>query len=159
MPPYSIKKSYISKIRDQYHVIESAQLNVAEVEQAMRKLKSSQKVLVVLSSLDDITNQSVLCNLKLYAYKCSDAHKREPDSNFYGDEKDSFYAHGSFKNLNTASLIRKEVEKMVKVANSPNLIQLVNPARMHVSNEDDLMVVLQLQDPPSLDVSLDNQTP
>ena len=125
----------------------------------MRKLKSSQKVLVVLSSLDDITNQSLLCNLKLYAYKCSDAHKREPDSNFYGDEKDSFYAHGSFKNLNTASLIRKEVEKMVKVANSPNLIQLVNPARMHVSNEDDLLVVLQLQDPPSLDVSLDNQPP
>ena len=117
-------------------------MNVAEVEQAMKKLSKSQKVLVVLSSLDDITDQSNLCNLKLYAYKCSDAHKREPDSNFYGDDKDSYYAHSSFKNLNTAGLIRKEVEKMVKVANSSNLIHLVNPARLHVNNEDDLMVVL-----------------
>ena len=46
---------------------------------------------------------------------------------------------------------------MVKVANSPNLIKLANPARMHLSNEDELMVVLQLQEPPSVDVSVIEQ--
>ena len=46
---------------------------------------------------------------------------------------------------------------MVKVANSPNLIKLANPARMHLSSEDELMVVLQLQEPPSVDVSVIEQ--
>ena len=44
---------------------------------------------------------------------------------------------------------------MIKVANSSNLIKLVNPARMHLNNEEELMVVLKLQDPPSLNVSID----
>jgi len=43
---------------------------------------------------------------------------------------------------------------MIKVANSPKLIKLVNPARLHLSSEDELMVVLQLQEPPSVDVSV-----
>ena len=51
--------------------------------------------------------------------------------------------------------MRKEVEKMIKVANSPQLIKLVNPARMHLSDEEELMVVLNLQEPPSVDVSVD----
>ena len=44
---------------------------------------------------------------------------------------------------------------MIKVANSPKLIKLVNPARMHLNTEEDLMVVLQLQEPPSMDESID----
>lgn len=40
---------------------------------------------------------------------------------------------------------------MIKVANSPKLIKLVNPARMHLNTEEELMVVLQLQEPPSMD--------
>jgi len=43
---------------------------------------------------------------------------------------------------------------MITVANSPKLIKLVNPARMHLSSEDELMVVLELQEPPSVDVSI-----
>jgi hypothetical protein len=39
-------------------------------------------------------------------------------------------------------VVRKEVEKMIKVANSPKLIKLVNPARMHLNTEEELMVVL-----------------
>ena len=38
--------------------------------------------------------------------------------------------------------MRKEAEKMIKVANSAKLIKLVNPARMHLNNEEELMVVL-----------------
>lgn len=44
---------------------------------------------------------------------------------------------------------------MVKVANSPNMIKVANPARMHLSCENDLMVVLKLQEPPSVDGSDD----
>jgi len=156
VPPYSLKKSLMNSIKETYQVIESATLNVAEVEEAMKKRKSkSQQILVVLSSLDDITEQSLQCNLKLFAYKCTDAYKGEPASNFYLDEKDSFYAHISFKNATSAKLIRLETEKIIKVANSSNLIKLVNPARMHLTSEEDLMVVLELKDPPSLNVSVD----
>lgn len=93
--------------------------------------------------------------MKLFAYKCTETFKNEPASNFYLEENDSFYAHTSFKNITSAMLVRKEVEKMIKVANSSNLIKLINPARMHLSTEEDLMVVLQLRDPPSLNVSID----
>ena len=95
----------------------------------------------MLSSLDDITEQSRLCNLKLFAFKCSEAFKNEPSNNFYLDNE-SFYAHNSFKNITSAKIVRKEVDKMIKVANSSNLIKLINPARMHLSSEEDLMVVL-----------------
>lgn len=56
--------------------------------------------------------------------------------------------------MTTAANVRKEVEKMIKVANSPKLIKLVNPARMHLNDEEELMVILQLQEPPSVDVSV-----
>ena len=116
-----------------------------EVEEALQKRKSGkQQVLVVLSSLDDITAQSQQCSLKLFAYKCTEAYKREPDSNFYSEDSESFYAHSSFQNLTSAVSVRKEVEKMIKVANSTNLIKLLNPARMHLSSDEDLMVVLKL---------------
>jgi len=46
--------------------------------------------------------------------------------------------------LTSAAVIRKEAEKMIKVANSSNLIKLINPARMHLNNEEELMVVLKL---------------
>lgn len=49
--------------------------------------------------------------------------------------------------------MRKEVEKLIKVANSPKLIKMINPARLHLSSEDELMVVLNLQEPPSVDNS------
>ena len=147
----------MNNIKESYQVIESAHLNVAEVEEAMKKRKSkSQQILVVLSSLENITEQSQLCNLKLFAYKCTDAFKGEPASNFYLEDKDNYYAHSSFKNATTAKLVRQEVDKMIKVANSSNLIKLLNPARMHLNSEEDLMVVLQLQDPPSLNVSVDH---
>jgi hypothetical protein len=94
--------------------------------------------------------------LKLYAFKCSDAHKSEPANNFYLNAG-NYYAHKFFQDVSTASLVRKEVEKMIKVANSPKLIKLVNPARMHLHTEEDLMVVLQLQEPPSMDESIEEQ--
>lgn len=31
------------------------------------------------------------------------------------------------------------------------MIKLLNPARMHLNTEEELMVVLQLQEPPSMD--------
>ena len=128
---------------DAYQVIECAQLDVSVVEDEIKKQKSSsQQVLVVLSSLDDITEQSRLCNLKLFAYKCNEAFKNEPTNNFYLEDNESFYAHNSFKNITSAKLVRSEVDKMIKVANSPNLFKLINPARMHLSSEEDLMVVL-----------------
>ena len=46
---------------------------------------------------------------------------------------------------------------MIKVANSSNLIKLLNPARMHLSSDEDLMVVLKLKEPPSLDVSMQEE--
>ena len=49
--------------------------------------------------------------------------------------------------------MRKEVEKLIKVANSPKLIKMIIPARLHLSSEDELMVVLNLQEPPSVDNS------
>ena len=103
----------------------------------------------MLASLDRITEESRLCNLKLFAYKCQDSFKSEPANNFYLDQN-NFYAHQNFKNATSAASVRKEVEKMIKVANSTNLIKLVNPARLHLSSEDELMVVLSLQDPPSV---------
>ena len=78
---------------------------------------------------------------------------KEPCENFYLDSE-KFYAHSVFKDVTSAISVRKEVEKMVKVANSPNLIKLANPARMHLSSEDELMIVLQLQEPPSEDISI-----
>lgn len=155
VPPYSLSKTLMNSIKETYQVIESTQLQVSEVEEAMKKRKSkSQQILVVLASLDGITEQSRQCNLKLFAYKCSEAYKGEPAKNFYTDAE-SFYAHNSFKDAISAQLVRKEVEKMIKVANSSNLIKLINPARMHLSNEEELMVVLNLQEPPSLNVSVD----
>ena len=112
--------------------------------------------MVVLSSLDNITEESRLCKLKLFAYKCSDDFKSEPAENFYLDA-DRFYAHSNFKNVTSAKSVRTEVEKMIKVANSSSLIKLLNPARMHLRSEEELMVVLKLQDPPSVDVSLEEQ--
>jgi len=55
--------------------------------------------------------------------------------------------------------VRTEVEKMIKVANSSNLIKLLNPARMHLRSEEELMVVLKLQEPASVDVSVEEQKP
>jgi len=46
----------------------------------------------VLSSLDGISEESRLCNLKLFAYKCSEAYKNEPATNYYLDAG-NFYAH------------------------------------------------------------------
>ena len=42
---------------------------------------------------------------------------------------------------------------MIKVANSTNMIKLVNPLRMHLNNDDELMVVLNLQEPASIQCS------
>ena len=95
----------------------------------------------MLSSLDGINEESQLCNLKLFAYKCTEAFKSEPANNFYLDPL-RFYAHANFKNASSAASARKEAEKIIRMANSPNLIKLVNPARMHLSSEDELMVVL-----------------
>lgn len=107
VPPYCLKQSIIESIKASYQVIESAQLNVAEVEEVLKKRKTkSQQILVLLSSLENITEQSRQCNLKLYAFKCSDSFKSEPASNFYLDEKDTYYAHSSFKDATTARVIR-----------------------------------------------------
>ena len=42
---------------------------------------------------------------------------------------------------------------MIKVANSPTLIKLVNPARMQLNDDTELMVILNLQEAPSVAVS------
>ena len=108
----------------------------------------------MLSSLDGITEQSQLCDLKLYAYKCQDQFKGEPANNFYLDSE-SFYASKHFADAKSAAQVRKEVDKMIKVANSPKLIKLINPARLHLNSEEELMVILELQEPPSVNVSVD----
>ncbi len=128
-------------IRENYRVIEAGKLKVSEIEPQLKSTKNSQRVLVVLASLDGITEESRLCNLKLFAYKCSETYKTEPANNFYLDQN-KFYAHANFKNATSAASVRKEVDKMIKVANSPKLIKLVNPARLHLSSEEELMVVL-----------------
>ena len=46
---------------------------------------------------------------------------------------------------------------MIKVANSQNLIKIINPMRMHLNSEEDLMIVLNLQDPPSVAQSEDEE--
>ena len=79
--------------------------------------------------------------MKLFAFKCQEAYKSEPANNYYLDS-DKFYAHSNFKDVTSAASVRKEVEKMIKVANSPKMIKLINPARMHLSTEDELMIVL-----------------
>ena len=155
MPPYSLTKELIEKIKETYRVEEQAKLNIPDLQNGVLRLRSAIPILVVLSSLDDITEQSQLCNLKLYAFKCSEAFKNEPANNFYLNAS-TFYAHQNFQNASTAASVRKEVEKIIKVANSPKMIKLLNPARMHLNTEEDLMVVLQLQEPPSVDVSMDN---
>ena len=116
VPPYSLSKALMQSIKETYNVHETTKLDVSAVE-SLKKKSSTKRLLVVLSSLDDITEQSQLCNLKLYAYKCSDAYKSEPANNFYL-ETGSFYAHSSFKDATSAALVRKEAEKMIKVANS-----------------------------------------
>ena len=102
VPPFSLKNSILEQIKETYFVIEAKTLEVNEIEdEIITKTNRGQKTLVILSSLDGITEQSRLCNLKLYAYKCTDGKKGEPSSNFYLD-KSSFYAHSSFQNLNSA---------------------------------------------------------
>ena len=83
----------MERIRDTYHVIELNTLKVDEIVAANKSSKArKQRNLIVLASLDGITEESNLCNLKLFAYKCSDAYKGEPASNFYLNA-DNFYAH------------------------------------------------------------------
>lgn len=115
---------------------------MSEIESVI-KSQRGKRVLTVLSSLDGINEESRLCNLKLFAYKCTETYKSEPANNFYLDAG-SFYAHSNFIDATSAQMVRKVVEKMIKVANSPNMIKLVNPARMHLSSEEELMVVLEL---------------
>ena len=157
VPPFALKNSLMNMIKENYKVIEVAQLNVANIMSNELKKKSNKPELVVLSSLDGITEQSRLCNLKLYAFKCQDSYKSEPANNYYLDSE-SFYAHQTFKSVNSAASVRKEVEKMVKVCNSPQMIKLVNPARMHLSSDEELMVILQLQEPPSVEGSFIDTT-
>ena len=121
-------------------MIEANALQVDEVERSLQR-PNKQPSLVLLSSLDGIAEQSRLCKLKLLAYKCSEAGKAEAASNFYL-EAASYYAPSSFANVSSAALLRKEVEKMIKVANSPDTIKLTNPERMHLHNEEELMVLL-----------------
>lgn len=91
VPPFSLSKSLMDRINENYQVVEMAQLDLVELEPVYRR-RSAQPVLVVLSSMEQITEQSRLCNLKLYAYKCDEVYKNEPANNFYlGAEK--FYAH------------------------------------------------------------------
>ena len=47
---------------------------------------------MVLSSLDGINQEIRLCNLKLFAYKCTAQFLKEPASNYYLDPE-NFYAH------------------------------------------------------------------
>ena len=68
----------MNSIKETYQVIESSVLSVSEVEEAKKKKSRGQQFLVILSSLDGITEESRLCNLKLFAYKCSDAYKADP---------------------------------------------------------------------------------
>ena len=82
---------------------------------------------MLLSSLDGITEQSRLCNLKLFAYKCSETAKADAANNFYL-EAANYYAPKSIVNMSrSAANLRKEVEKIIKVASSPGKIKLTNP--------------------------------
>ena len=153
MPPYSLLKTLWDRIKESYRVIEVEKLKVSEVESQLKAgARGSPSPLIVLSSLDGINQESRQCNLRLFAYKCSEQFMKEPTENFYLNA-DNFYAHSNFQNITSAALVRKEVEKLVKVANSPKLIKMINPARLHLSSEDELMVVLNLQEPPSVDNS------
>ena len=145
----------MQRIRESYQVFEAVSLDVAELQSTVfAQKRGQQQVLVLLSSLKNISEQSLLCKLRLYAYKCTETYKSEPVNNFYLSAN-NFYAHESFKNAQTAASVRREVEKIIKVANSSELITLLNPARMHLHTEEDLMVVLQLQEAPSVDISFD----
>jgi hypothetical protein len=56
VPPFSLSKSLMERIRENYIIYEAATLNVAEIQSsAISKNRSARPLLVVLSSLDDIT--------------------------------------------------------------------------------------------------------
>ena len=138
-----LSKALLEKIKKGYSVIEADTLEVSEVERSLQKAGKLPS-LVLLSSLDGIAEQSRLCNLKLFAYKCTEAGKADAANNFYL-EAANYYAPKSFVNVTrSAANLRKEVEKIIKVASSPGMIKLKNPDQMHASNEDELLVLLQL---------------
>ena len=147
-PPYSLSKALMEKIKKAYSIIEANALQVSEIERSLQRA-SKQPSLVLLSSLDGIAEQSRLCKLKLFAYKCSETGKAEAACNFYL-EPESYYAAKSFANVRSAALLRKEVEKIIKVASSLDTIKLTNPDRVHVGTVEELLVLLQLQAAPSL---------
>ena len=55
VPPYSLTKDLMERIKDSYQVVEAVTLDVAELQSTVLKSRLSKPVLVVLSSLDNIT--------------------------------------------------------------------------------------------------------
>ena len=77
VPPYSLPKNLMDRIRETYRVIEVEKLKVSELigqlPRAGGKMgRQEQSPLVVLSSLDGINQEIRQCNLKLFAYKCTE---------------------------------------------------------------------------------------
>ena len=71
VPPFALTKSLMESIKETYKVIESKTLDVSEIEETLKRNGSKgHKSLVILSSLDKITEESRLCKLRLFAYKC-----------------------------------------------------------------------------------------
>jgi len=71
VPPFALTKSLMESIKETYKVIESKTLDVSEIEETLKRNGSKgHKSLVILSSLDNITEESRLCKLRLFAYKC-----------------------------------------------------------------------------------------
>jgi len=64
----------MERIRETYRVIEVEKLKVSELTGQLSQTgsKAKKSPLIVLSSLDGINQEIRLCNLKLFAYKCSE---------------------------------------------------------------------------------------
>lgn len=137
----------LDKIRASYNVIEAVKLDKDVVNSASKNAKKS---LVLVHSLEGVTEIAQNFNLKLFAYKMSQQFKGEPEKNFYLDPE-TVYAHQSLRDsLLSAASIRKEAEKCVKFASSQQLLKIGNPARINISSEAELLVVLGLKDPSNL---------
>lgn len=115
----------------------------------LKSKKGGKPRLALITSLSGIEAQSELCRLKLFLYRVGEAFKTEPCNNFYL-EREKYYAIGSNKGENSAGSLRKDLQTLTSAADSATLLAVGNPARMRVNTEEDLLMVLQITEPPSI---------
>ena len=87
--PFGMQLKTLEKIRASYNVIEAVKLDREVVNSASKNAKKS---LVLVHSLEGVTEIAQICNLKLFAYKMLQQFKGEPEKNFYLDSE-TVYAH------------------------------------------------------------------